>query len=127
MESGGITPDTHPPYPFFSGKEGGWYLEQNFFIRDFLTKKFSGASRRRKRRGGVSGRGSSFKVLFHILKVLSQSLQIISQILIQFLMFIPPLKLQECVKFSKLKIFYILCLFPTKKTRKPTTIKKEQI
>ena len=54
MVSGGITPDT-PPCPVFSGKEGG-YLEQNFFIRDFLTKKFSGASRRRKiRGGGVSG------------------------------------------------------------------------
>ena len=44
-----------PPLSGFSGKEGG-YLEQNFFIRDFLTKKFSGASRRRKiREGRVSG------------------------------------------------------------------------
>ena len=47
----------HSRYPplvrFFLEKKGGGYLEQKFFIRDFLTKKFSGASRRRKIRGGI--------------------------------------------------------------------------
>ena len=56
-KSEGITPDTPPPLVrFFLEKKGG-YLEQKFFIRDFLTKKFSGASRRRKIRGGYLERG----------------------------------------------------------------------
>ena len=38
-----------PPCPVFSGKEG--VSGAKLFIRDFLTKKFSGVSRRRKKRG----------------------------------------------------------------------------
>ena len=53
--SEGITPDNPPPPPpglsHFSWKTRGGLSGRNFFMRDFLTKKFSGASRRRKEGG----------------------------------------------------------------------------
>ena len=42
-----------PPLSGFFWKRRG-VSGAKFFIRDFLTKKFSGASRRRKKRGGIS-------------------------------------------------------------------------
>ena len=50
IQSEGITPD-NPSRLIFLGKQGG-LSGGNFFIRDFLTKKFSGASRWKKE-GGV--------------------------------------------------------------------------
>ena len=41
-----------PPSPIFAKNEGGLVIEK-FFIKDFLSKKFSGASRRSLEGGGV--------------------------------------------------------------------------
>ena len=54
--SEGITPDNPPPalVPFFLENKGGG-LSGRIFMRDFLTKKFSGVSCRRKEGGGGGG------------------------------------------------------------------------